>query len=63
MADGSEYLTFIVRLRIDEEGRTAVVERVTTGEKVRLLDLGALGPTIERLMGPRAPRSAAMAET
>jgi hypothetical protein len=50
--DGSVYVTFIVRLRLDGgEGTTVVVERVGTGEKARVFDSAAIGPTIAGMIG------------
>ena len=58
MSDGSEHLTFIVRLRLDEGGdTTVVVERVGSGEKVRLHDTAAIGPAIAGMIGAREPGS------
>ena len=47
----SEFTTFVVRLSRVGDGRfSGAVERVRTGEKVRVHDLGALGAVIARML-------------
>jgi hypothetical protein len=46
-------MTFVVRLTRDEAGRlTAVVERVKTGQKIRVDGLEAVGRAIGEMLPP-----------
>jgi len=46
-----ELHTFILRLSRDAAGRVrGVLERVRTGEKVRVQELGMLGPLVGRML-------------
>ena len=48
---GEETHTFILRLTRDAAGRVrGVLERVRTGEKVQVQELGTLGPLVGRML-------------